>query len=420
MKNIILTTLVIIALQSSAQWQTMGTMPLQDSSNYTVRHTNGFFALPNVFLLPVSVSQIGDSITQYRIYSTNNFGVNWQLITTGYYDFGPIVRSNATTLIAGSRYISYNNGVTWDTLHTDSFAPSNRLICFDSICFAKNLSTDYRLFKSTDYCKTWTQINDSITVSPKGFQAIDANTIIRVRNGSSLLCRFFISENSGNSWLCRTNVPIYSNVYFDFINRNIGYLQTYSRLYKTTDAGITWDSIHTSPAAHLSRFMFHNENLGFTNGDLIRKTIDGGKTWIDQDVLPSPISVVNCINDTVCWTIAGTTSKIYYTTNQGGAPILLPPTNSLNENKKSVLTGFSLYPNPTDNGNFQIRWNAEHTGMAAVSVFDIYGRLVHQTSLQVTQTGTQDFDVQMNAKTGMYIIRVEQDGKVATKSFLVK
>jgi len=58
--------------------------------------------------------------------------------------------------------------------------------------------------------------------------------------------------------------------------------------------------------------------------------------------------------------------------------------------------------------------------MAAVSVFDIYGRLVHQTSLQVTQTGTQDFDIQMNAKTGMYIIRVEHDGKVATKSFLVK
>ena len=211
-------------------------------------------------------------------------------------------------------------------------------------------------------------------------------------------------------------------MYFDFLDRNVGYLQTHARLLKTQNAGISWDTVHLTQAAHLSRFMFYNENLGFTNAGMIRKTIDGGKTWIDQGPALNP-RIIKCINDTVCWTLVGQNNvdyQVYYTLNQGGAPILLPPTNSLNENNKSVLTGFSLYPNPTDNGNFQIRWNAENTGLAAVSVFDIYGRLVHQTSLQVTQTGTQDFDVQMNAKTGMYIIRVEQDGKMATKSFLVK
>jgi len=425
MRNIILSALVIITLQAKAQWQSLTKLPLEDSTNYVVHHTNGFFAELNVFLLPATVYKSGDSISQNCIYKTTDYGNTWSLVKNGPHLFNPIIRSNDSTLIAGAKYISTNNGISWDTIESNlNPPPTGGLVCFDNVCYAKfgGGGNDYRLFKSTDYCKTWIKINDSIRVSPKGFEAIDANTIVRLHNsGPSTNCKFFISLDGGGSWTCKTGNPLYESVYFDFVTKDIGYLYSYARMYKTINGGSSWDTVNQGPLAHMSRFMFHNENLGFSNSEgMIRKTIDGGKTWIDQDVLPSPISVVNCINDTVCWTIAGTTSKIYYTTNQGGAPILLPPTIGLFENKQSVLSGFSLYPNPTDNGNFQIRWNAEQTGIADVSVFDIYGRLVHQTSLQVTQTGTQDFDVNMNAKTGMYIIRVEQDGKMANKSFLIK
>jgi photosystem II stability/assembly factor-like uncharacterized protein len=429
MKKSILTIAFTIAILNMvfAQWQTMGTMPLKDSSQYSYALTNsyeGLFINPGEYLLPITIHLGSDTTKLYRLYKTNNFGASWQFVSSGNYPFGNIVRANTNTLIAGSRYISRNNGTTWDTIHNNIEAPQRQLTCFDSVCFAQGEGYDYqKLYKSTNFCKTWTKINDSITVSPKGFQALDANTIIRTRNGSTLNCRFFISENAGNSWTCRTNVPLYGqDPYFYFVDKNIGYLYSFARLYKTNDGGINWDTINQGPLNHMNRVYFYNENLGFTIAGMIRKTIDGGKTWIDQGPALNP-RIIKCINDTVCWTLVGQNNvdyQVYYTLNQGGAPILLPPTIGLFENKQSFLAGFSLYPNPTDNGNFQIRWNAEKLGMAAVSVFDIFGRLVHQTSLQVTQTGTQDFDVNMNAKTGMYIIRVEQDGKMATKSFLVK
>lgn len=81
-----------------------------------------------------------------------------------------------------------------------------------------------------------------------------------------------------------------------FINPNTGWAiagGTYRGVFKTTNSGLTWDSIYGENLAYRS-IGFFDKNLGFlgalsdaTNISL-RKSTDGGYTWLPVDNIPSP------------------------------------------------------------------------------------------------------------------------------------
>ncbi|MFC2105009.1 YCF48-related protein, partial [Bacteroidota bacterium] len=73
-----------------------------------------------------------------------------------------------------------------------------------------------------------------------------------------------------------------------FVNSEIGFLVgSYGRIYKTIDAGMSWQELETGASIQLYSVFFLNENIGFVSGQgsydsgesILLKTNDGGETW---------------------------------------------------------------------------------------------------------------------------------------------
>lgn len=100
-------------------------------------------------------------------------------------------------------------------------------------------------------------------------------------------CKILKTEDSGNSWndlSCNYKADIQD---FQFVSSSMGYSISsnfngefeISKLFKTENGGIHWDSIY-STEGWLDCLSFLNENVGFIGGDTgILKTNDGGYSW---------------------------------------------------------------------------------------------------------------------------------------------
>ncbi len=70
-----------------------------------------------------------------------------------------------------------------------------------------------------------------------------------------------------------------------FFNMNTGIAcGSYGSLIRTTDAGVSWDTINVGSTPSLYSMHFINSNTGFVSGSTtqdVSKTTDGGLTWTD-------------------------------------------------------------------------------------------------------------------------------------------
>ena len=80
---------------------------------------------------------------------------------------------------------------------------------------------------------------------------------------------------------------------------------------------------------------------------------------------------------------------------------------------KDDITGFSLYPNPVKGGKVFIS-SANNYAERSIAVFDVLGKQV------VSQNGTQNSIDVSHLNKGVYIIKVAEDGKVATRKLVIE
>ena len=100
-----------------------------------------------------------------------------------------------------------------------------------------------------------------------------------------------------------------------------------NHVYKTTDGGVTWDSIFTatslSKPLQLRASWFINDLIGFEFGDARRKTTDGGINWEGTYTETSIVEATQFINDRIGFaggwtnTALGITGGIDKTTDSG-------------------------------------------------------------------------------------------------------
>ena len=82
--------------------------------------------------------------------------------------------------------------------------------------------------------------------------------------------------------------------------------------------------------------------------------------------------------------------------------------------EKNTLPGFSAYPNPVNNNTFTITSNSD--SKKAFAVFNLLGKQVLSSSFSGVKS---DVDVS-TISSGMYILKVTEDGKTATKKLVIK
>lgn len=79
--------------------------------------------------------------------------------------------------------------------------------------------------------------------------------------------------------------------------------------------------------------------------------------------------------------------------------------------KQNQIEGLKVYPNPVTNGTFFINTTSDST--KDVVVYDVLGK-------QVVKTSTTNAVNVSNLKSGVYIVKITEEGKTATRKLVIK
>ena len=84
------------------------------------------------------------------------------------------------------------------------------------------------------------------------------------------------------------------------------------------------------------------------------------------------------------------------------------------ESPKSAgdIEGFSLYPNPVTNGKVYI--TTQQNAPKKVMIFDVFGSRIMETTILGNELNLTNLDA------GVYVVRVMELNKVATRKLIVK
>lgn len=91
----------------------------------------------------------------------------------------------------------------------------------------------------------------------------------------------------------------------------------------------------------------------------------------------------------------------------------LPNTTQTLPVEKNEIENFKIYPNPVFNGNFNI--TSDSKSSKQVEIYSIVGQLVYTKSVQAKETINVS-----NLDSGIYLLHVEEDEKIATLKLLIK
>lgn len=274
--------------------------------------------------------------TNYIIKTTNG-GNNWFVINTLYKDLSRVEFINENT-----GYVSGGgNGIT-------------------------------ALFiKTTNGGMNWMDINISLTGYIDDIFVLNEDTIWYTEE-RTVVGGLFRTTDAGATWVrqfyAAGNIP--SKIYM--INAQVGFFSSgnASRLNKTTNSGFNWTTI--SGENGFQDIYFADSLTGWkSNGDM-KKTIDGGLNWINQQlppkggiILTSGIYEFSNVNTDTIWGAGGQVfygsgrfrGIVYGTTNGGSNWLIQIPDTSFNIHGfydiqfLNKLTGWSFGASPNNFSN---------------------------------------------------------------------
>jgi len=197
-------------------------------------------------------------------------------------------RNENSGIVSGNKILrTENGGGSWDTvLNLDSIRILH-LQSPDNLNLYAACSNGY-FARSDDFGNTWTFLSTPDNVDYTNTMFVNNNTGFIFKYNSN---SFYRTSNNGNSWTLVTALQNVKDV--SFVNSNTGYAISGSAnsLYKTTDSGISWNVSSTLPwnGQTLLNILFNDENTGFLSINYqcsqagycfaIYRTTNAGVTW---------------------------------------------------------------------------------------------------------------------------------------------
>lgn len=186
------------------------------------------------------------------------------------------------------------------------------------------------IIKTTDGGVTWSNVYTMDSIIFNQIIHIGINTVISV--GYHYYSTYGIiakSTNSGISWDTLTFSNALNSV--SFLNNNIGYISgSNGSVYKTIDGGNQWSQLITGVTENLLSCLFLNDTVGFVGGGTkMMKTTNGGQTWVIQNYGLSYEGIVDiCFpSNNIGYFILVPSNRIYKTIDNGGQWSFVSTTN---------------------------------------------------------------------------------------------
>ena len=271
-----------------------------------------------------------------------------------------------------------------------------------------------------------------------------------------------LTTDGGFTWQQRTNgMTDYPTRCAFFLNYNTGYCGSGHSLYKTTNAGISWQ-LNIAFSNAISSIFFLNENTGWAGqaGYFIEHTSNGGSNWISQSLPPLAQSDtyvilffdslkgyagdgINAIfktnNGGLNWgyqidtggqknisfvdSLHGWTTPMYsgfveHTTNGGGSISYVGIINISNEIPEEYKL-FQNFPNPF-NPSTKIEIDVPQRSLINIAVYDVTGREV--VTLINEELAAGKFSVTWDASnypSGLYFCRLTSDKFTETRKMIL-
>ncbi len=371
------------------------------------------------------------------ILKTNNGGDNWNIILTDFRIFTKIFFLNNDTGFACTKYGTPNG----------------------------------RLYKTINGGMNWSIINSPL--SEYGDMCVLTENELWISDDLAFDGGLYRTTNGGLNWeLKYYNVSHNAEKIYMF-NSNFGFMQLYS-LYRTTNAGTTWES---NSGGEFTKICFIDTLTGWKSYGNMKKTTDGGLSWVIQPIPPiggiietSSMETFCIVDKNILWGAGGNLilsggrrrGLVYKTTNGGNTwgyqftdtnfyslgYYFINFTNTLNgwandingvhttnggndstifvgiiKQETNVTENFKLsqnYPNPF-NPKTKIEYELQLSGNINIKVLDLRGKEIITLINKRQTVGKYEIEFEgSELSSGVYFFNMLVDGRlIDTKKMLL-
>ncbi|MBN2380745.1 hypothetical protein JXM67_13180 [candidate division WOR-3 bacterium] len=229
---------------------------------------------------------------------------------------------------------------------------------------------------------------------------------------------YFITEDGGQTWTLNEEGlwnDDFNPGYIAFPeNATVGYMTGGSdKLFKTTDGGVTWDTV-LKDLPHIASICYpKTDQVGYVFGDsLVHKTIDGGKTWRMGYLTHDSIwGHSHFLNDSVGF-VTGKGPEIMFASMPYYPGFVMKTTDGLlgiaEEDWENVIPELvELGTQAIFSDEFVVSYSLKAQGRLKASLYDAAGREVETYGWNnVRSSGTFNFNGGGLA-SGVYFVKVE-------------
>lgn len=223
-----------------------------------------------------------------NIYMTSNYGDAWSLVYANTLaNINGVENSPSGRLFAygvGGLILSSVDGLAWDTVNVSKVKGTMNQIYFTDDQTGYIIGENATVLKTTDAAVNWVSVSSPFVGNIKEMSFVNDSTVYVAGSNYQL----YKSTNGMNTWQLRNfgwlnGVDPYSLVMLNEMN---GYLSASSVFYKTVDGGMNWTQIPVSNLPYRLKCLSQDTLLaGFFNGFM--SSYDAGVTWAENFTGPS-------------------------------------------------------------------------------------------------------------------------------------
>jgi len=327
----------------------------------------------------------------------------------------------------GSIYYTGDGGSSWTKVYEQAGVWLNDITMFnrtEGIAVGDPLNGNWTILKTTDGGNTWTQMSNApVQIGKESGYGTGVTWIDNVTGWfGTTTSRAYKTTDGGTNWSA-IDIPVVSRVYSLAFNQSgVGLASSYYDMVKTTDNGLNWQTIASPKTGGINHIISQQDYFWALIDSSIYKSTDAGLTWELLTYSSEKLRFLSLTTNhkgTFGWAVGDNGYVIHYKDET------ITGINTGNETKiteRYVLA--QNYPNPF-NSSTKIVFNLPKQEFVIIKIYNILGQEIktlvskdfHAGVYSVTWEGNNNYGHKVSS--GIYICLMKAGDYTASKRMLL-